>query len=135
MLVTKLEKNGTASLTDREAIDLPILYQAELSSLAVARSTILDRYLVSYLEALSLRAYLVIYGPRTSLLELAGQFLKEGLPRAFWTLRYHILISFLLMLLSVLTGYIAIAADNLKYPLFIPPELAQGRDFSASSDS
>jgi uncharacterized membrane protein SpoIIM required for sporulation len=132
-LVTKLEKKGLDSLTEKEAIDLPMLYQAELSSLAVARSTILDRSLVGYLEALSLRAYLMVYGPRASLLELAIKFLKTGLPKSFWALKYHILIAFLLFFFSSLSGYIAVVLDHANFDRFISGDLAQGRNFDASS--
>jgi uncharacterized membrane protein SpoIIM required for sporulation len=132
--LTKLEKKGLKSLTDKEAIELPMLYQAELSSLAVARSTILDRNLIDYLEALSLRAYLVVYGPRSSLFDLAIKFFKEGLPRSVWVLKYHILISFLLLFLSTASGFMAVTIDTNNYDLFVPPEIAQGRNYEASSN-
>jgi uncharacterized membrane protein SpoIIM required for sporulation len=134
-LVTKIEKKGLGTLTDKEAIDLPILYQAELSSLAVARTAILDRSLIAYLEALSLRAYLVVYGPRVSLLSLAMNFLKVGLPRSFWALRYHILVSFLVMLVSTASGYLAVVADNANFDYIIDPDMASGRNFSASQQT
>jgi uncharacterized membrane protein SpoIIM required for sporulation len=129
-----LEKKGLDSLTGKEAIDLPMLYQAEVSSLAVARSTILDRSLVDYLEALSLRAYLMVYGPRTSLLELALKFFKTGLPRAFWTLKFHILIAFFILFSSTLAGYVAVVIDHDNYELFISKNVYDDRDFSASSE-
>jgi len=43
---------------------LPILYRAALSSLSVARTIVLDRNLLLYLETLSTRAFLAVYGPR-----------------------------------------------------------------------
>ncbi|MDR2366594.1 MAG: stage II sporulation protein M [Deltaproteobacteria bacterium] len=133
-LVSKLEKKGLDSLTDKEAMDLPLLYQAELSSLAVARGTILDRYLVGYLEALSLRAYLAVYGPRDSILGLAGKFFKTGLPRSVRALKYHILIAFVLTFLSTLAAYMAVVIDNGNYDIFISRDLAMGRDFSATRE-
>ncbi|MDR0620524.1 MAG: stage II sporulation protein M [Deltaproteobacteria bacterium] len=133
-LVTKLEKKGLKSLTDKEAIDLPVLYQAELSSLAVARNTVLDRYLIGYLEALSLRAYLAVYGPRVSLVELAGKFLRTGLPQAVWALRWHIVVSFSLLFLAILSGYVAVVVDNSNFSLFISHSEAGGRNFSATPD-
>jgi uncharacterized membrane protein SpoIIM required for sporulation len=121
-------------LTGQEAIDLPMLYQAEVSSLAVARSTILDRSLVGYLEALSLRAYLMVYGPRASLLELALKFFKTGLPRSVWALKFPILISFFIFFSSSLAGYVAVLLDPANYDYFMPDSVTQGRDFNTSSE-
>jgi uncharacterized membrane protein SpoIIM required for sporulation len=133
-ILNKLEKKGLTALTDKEAIELPILYQAELSSLAVARSTVLDRNLISYLEVLSLRAYLAVYGPRASLWEMALKFLKEGLPLSVWALRYYILVSFSIFLLSVISGFLAVSIEPGTYDYFMDPSTAGGRNFSSSPE-
>src|SRR5262249_7224025 len=65
-LVTRVERRGARSLSLDELQRLPILYRAALSSLSVARTIALDRNLLLYLENLSLRAYLAVYGPRVS---------------------------------------------------------------------
>ncbi|MDR1310115.1 MAG: stage II sporulation protein M, partial [Deltaproteobacteria bacterium] len=132
-LVTKLEKKGLGSLTANEAVELPMLYQAGLSSLAVARGTILDRNLLDYLEGLSLRAYLVVYGPRASILEVSARFISEGLPRAVWALRFHVLVSFLILSLATVAGFLAVISDPGNFPDLVPPELASGRDFEATT--
>ena len=62
------------ALTPEDLERLPLLYRSALSSLSVARAIALDRYLLLYLEDLALRAYLVVYGPRSGLLEGCGDF-------------------------------------------------------------
>jgi uncharacterized membrane protein SpoIIM required for sporulation len=131
-LVSKLEKKGLRSLSADEAVELPMLYQAGLSSLAVARGTILDHNLLDYLEGLSLRAYLVVYGPRASIWELLARFLSKGLPRAVWALRFHALASFLFFFLATLAGFLAVTHDPGNYQALVPPDIAMGRDFEAT---
>ena len=63
-LVERAEKNGVASLDAASLARLPTLYRATLSGLSVARAISLDANLLSYLEALSARAYLSVYGVR-----------------------------------------------------------------------
>ena len=79
-LVAKAERRGVGSLAVDELQRLPMLYRAALSSLSVARTIALDRNLLLYLENLSLRAFLMVYGPRQSLVEGARDFLFAGFP-------------------------------------------------------
>src|SRR5262245_5317817 len=65
-LVGRVEKRGARALSLDELQRLPILYRAAVSSLSVARTIALDRNLLLYLENLSLRAFLVVYGPRVN---------------------------------------------------------------------
>lgn len=61
-MLKRIEVRSPRALSDDDLLELPLLYRSTLSSLSVARSTVLDRALIDYLEALSLRAYLAIYG-------------------------------------------------------------------------
>src|ERR1700745_2015490 len=63
-LVTRVERQGIRRLSWDELQRLPILYRAALSSLSVARTIVLDRNLLLYLETLSTRGFLRVYGPR-----------------------------------------------------------------------
>ena len=65
-LVTRVERQGIRRLSLDELQRLPILYRAALSSLSVARTIVLDRNLLLYLETLSIRAFLAVYGPRAN---------------------------------------------------------------------
>src|SRR6266704_2613931 len=65
-LVTRVERQGIRRLSLDELQRLPILYRAALSSLSVARTIVLDRNLLLYLETLSTRAFLAVYGPRAN---------------------------------------------------------------------
>ncbi|MDR1656320.1 MAG: stage II sporulation protein M [Deltaproteobacteria bacterium] len=132
-LVTKLEKKGAKSLTSQEAIALPKLYQAQISSLAVARNTILDQNLLEYLENLSLRAYLAVYGPRKSFFKCFKEFLSQGFPQSVQRLWAPIIVSALILISSTLVGLIAVKIDSGYYPLLVSPSIAQGRDYSSTS--
>jgi uncharacterized membrane protein SpoIIM required for sporulation len=131
-LVTKAEKKGVGSLEVDEAIELPKLYQAEISSLAVARNTVLDKNLVDYLENLSLRAYLVVYGPRTSLAECLKNFFLKSFPGSVRSLKWCLVISASLFLVGLLTGFIMVTQNHDNYQLLVSDDLAAGRNYSTS---
>ncbi|MDR1051354.1 MAG: stage II sporulation protein M [Deltaproteobacteria bacterium] len=133
-LVTKMETRGLDSLSAGEAMELPSLYQSELSSLAVARHLILDRNLLEYLENLSIRAYLAVYGPRATLWEMLGNFFRRGLPSSARSLKWHVLVSFLLTGLPALLGYAAVMSDNSVFGLLVPGDLAGDRNFQSSPE-
>jgi hypothetical protein len=59
-LVSHAAEDGMNSLSAEDLRRLPLLYRAALSSLSVARAIALDRALLTYLEDLSLRAFLAI---------------------------------------------------------------------------
>ncbi len=81
-LIKRVERGGVRKLSLDELQRLPILYRAALSSLSVARTIALDRNLLLYLEGLSVRAYLAVYGPRANALEGLRNFFGRELPAA-----------------------------------------------------
>jgi uncharacterized membrane protein SpoIIM required for sporulation len=131
-LVAKLESKGAGSLTTAEAIELPKLYQAQLSSLAVARNTVLDKNLLDYLENLSQRAYLAVYGPRERLGEVAAAFFSTTLPSAFKALKVHALIAALIFAAAVLTGCLMVLHDHENFQVLVSESSAQGRNYSST---
>lgn len=134
-LMDKVERRGPGSLADEELLAVPVLYRAVLSSLSVARETSLDRAVIDYLETLSARAYFFVYGARTTLPErLAGFFLRDwpSSVRALWR---ETLASFLLMALGAVVAALLVQADTEWYYAFVDPQLASGRDFSASTET
>jgi uncharacterized membrane protein SpoIIM required for sporulation len=126
-LVTRAKLGGIKKLSATELQDLPRLYRATLSSLSVARAIALDRNLLLYLEDLSLRAYLVIYGPQRSWSATARHFLTEGFPQAARQAWPHILAAFLCVLAGSIAGYMLADRDEAWFSTFIPPAMAGGR--------
>jgi len=94
-IVAKAERSGLAALSTEELQRLPLLYRSTLSALSVARAIALDRHLLLYLENLSLRAFLVVYGPRQSMLAGCRDFFARGFPAAVRAAGMPILIAFL----------------------------------------
>ncbi len=126
-LIVRIEKNGIRSLSVEEIERLPLLYRATLSSLSVARTIVLDRNLLLYLEDLSLRAYLVVYGPCTGIMQNLKHFLLKGFPRAVYGMRLHLAVAFVLFMIGVAAGYFLVSADMSYYSILMPESLAAGR--------
>lgn len=134
-LVTQVERGGVRKLSDDDLLTLPALYRATLSALSVARETSLDRALTLYLEALSARAYFVVYGVRTSATSRLRSFFLDAWPRAVRTLWPETLIAAALLFGGALTGYLLVAHDPSWYTALIPPEMAGGRTPASSTAS
>ncbi|MDR3203194.1 MAG: stage II sporulation protein M [Deltaproteobacteria bacterium] len=134
MIVEKLEKRGLGALSAQEAMDLPILYQAQISSLAVARNTILDQNLLAYLENLSLRSYISVYAPRTPFLQYIKNFILIDFPKAVRGLKWPLLISFLIMFSALFASTLMVLRHNDYFELFVEAESSQGRDFSSTAE-
>ena len=79
-LVGAIERRGIRDLPAEALARLPALYRAALSSLSVARAVCLDRNLLAYLEALTARAHLCVYGPRESILAGLIRFVRDRPP-------------------------------------------------------
>ncbi|MGD0721065.1 MAG: stage II sporulation protein M [Roseiarcus sp.] len=126
-LIDKAERRGVGALDVGELQRLPQLYRAALSSLSVARSIALDRNLLQYLDALSLRAYLTIYGPRQSLLEGARDFVTRGFPAAVRASAGPVLLAFLAILAGTLAGFWLVTSDEAWLTALIPDGMAGGR--------
>lgn len=134
-LVTLVERGGVRRLSDDDLLTLPALYRATLSALSVARETSLDRALTLYLEALSARAYFVIYGVRTSPTSRLRSFFLDAWPRAVRALWGETLVAAALLFGGALTGYLLVAHDPSWYAALIPPEMAGGRTPASSTAS
>ena len=132
-IVATAERRSVRALADEDLLALPVLYRGALSSLSVARETSLDLELVTYLEGLCARAYFFVYGVRTSARKRIGAFFARDWPAAVRGLWKETLISLLLTLVGALTGYLLVASDPSWYDSLVG-ELAQGRDFRASTE-
>jgi uncharacterized membrane protein SpoIIM required for sporulation len=125
-LIDAAEKRGVRALAPEDLQRLPLLYRAALSSLSVARAIALDRNLLLYLENLSLRAFFVVYGPRTGLRGYAN-FLRNAFPAAVRGARLHLLFAVVVFLLGAAAGFALTVADESWFATFVPSALAGGR--------
>ena len=133
-ILRRAEERSVRALDDSDLRALPVLYRGALSSLSVARETSLDLELVTYLEGLCARAYFFVYGVRTPLSSRIGAFFARDLPLAMRSLWRETLVTVLLTAVGVLVGYLLVASDPSWYDNFVSPEMAGGRDFSASKE-
>jgi uncharacterized membrane protein SpoIIM required for sporulation len=133
-IVARAERKSVRALPDEDLLALPVLYRGALSSLSVARETSLDLSLVTWLETLCARAYFFVYGVRTSPMQRLGAFFARDWPAAVRALWKETLVSLALTLIGVGAGYLLVTNDPAWYASFVPPDLASGRDFSASTE-
>jgi len=133
-ILTTAEKKSVKALDDEELLALPILYRGALSSLSVARETSLDLELITYLEGLCARAYFFVYGVRTSAGSRLAAFFARDWPLAIQSLWRETLVSLAITLIGALAGYLLVVNDPEWYASFVSPDLAAGRDFSASAE-
>ena len=134
VLVARAEKRGVLSLGAEELERLPVLYRATLSSLSVARGIALDRNLLSYLEGLSVRAYLIVYGPRVRQLRGFLRFFSTDLPRAVRQARWHFLIAFLTLFGGIAGGFLLAHSNEDWIAALVPSGLASGRGPDSTAD-
>ncbi|MEZ6196916.1 MAG: stage II sporulation protein M [Planctomycetota bacterium] len=126
-LLKVADSGGLRRLTPEELMRLPELYRATASALSVARAISLDRNLLDYLEALTQRAYVVVYAPKRSLVDLAREFLVEGFPRSLRAMRWELLVSALLMIAGAVIAYTQVRADPEHFYSYVDRDLAGGR--------
>ena len=132
LLLERARRRGVTALAPEDLERLPLLYRTALSSLSVARAIALDRYLLLYLEDLALRAYLVVYGPRTRLLEGCADFFRRGFPAAVQEARWHVLIALLALIAGAVTSFLLTAGDETWFSAFVPSGLAGERGVSST---
>lgn len=133
-LLDRAERRGAAALDADELLALPTLYRATLSALSVARETSLDRALIDYLEALSARAYLFLYGVRGRLAPRLARFFRHDWPAAVRGLWKETIAAALLLAAGSVAGYLLVMADPGWFSAMVPGGLVQGRNPDASAE-
>lgn len=133
-ILALIDKKGLKAPSAAAMQRLPLLYRGVVSSLSVARSIALDRHLLRYLEDLSLRAYLTVYGPRGGAIESFWRFLRFGFPAAVRAARWHILIAASCVLVGVLAGYLLANSDEDWLRGLVPAGLAGDRGVTSTAD-
>ncbi len=132
-LMGKAQQRAANRLTDEELLEVPVLYRSAMSSLSVARSISLDQGATTYLESLCLRAYLFVYGVRSTPLERLARFFADDWPQAVRKLWPETIAALLLFALGAVTAYVLTLGDPDWFYSFIPADMAQGRDPSTST--
>jgi uncharacterized membrane protein SpoIIM required for sporulation len=132
-LISRVESKGITHLSADELQQLPLLYRATASSLSVARSIALDRNLVLYLENLVLRAFFVVYGPRISILEALGRFLRNDFPAAVRGAIWHIALATIAIIAGVVVGIVLVESSEAWFSALVPEAMAGGRGPASST--
>lgn len=128
-------RGGVRNLNLAELTRLPMLYFAALSSLSVARNISLDHNLLAYLESLSSRAYLMVYGVRANFWNAIAEFFLYRLPQAVRAIWPAVLLSVVALLAGGIAGYGLTIANSDWFYSFVDAELAGGRTPTASTES
>lgn len=126
-LIVKAEKSGLKSLTPDELFALPHLYRAVLSSLSVARAISLDINAVKYLEALTARAYLLMYGPHKGVWYALKELFSTTLPRAVRGIWAELAVSFIVFFIAAFAGFFLTMSEPDWFYSFVDASLAGDR--------
>jgi len=133
-LLDRIEKGSAAALDEEELLALPTLYRATVSALSVARETSLDRALLDYLEGLSTRAYLSLYGVRGRLGPRVLDFFRHDWPLAVRDLWRETVAAALLLAAGTIAGYVLVRVDSAWF-LSLAGGMAEGRTPEASTQT
>lgn len=133
-LVEIVERKGLKRLNADQALKLPALYRQTLSSLSVARATSLDAALLAYLEALSARAYLAIYGVNAGFTSSLWDVLWRRIPSAMRSGAACLAVAALIFMVGALVAYVLVSGNPDWYYSFIPAEMAGTRTPTASDE-
>jgi len=133
-IVTAMEKGRLRRLADEDILALPTLYRTAISSLAVARETMLDAATLAYLEALAQRAWFQVYGPRSSLAGWLRGFLGGGWSAAVRGILPDLGIALAAMIAGTIAGWLLVSADPAWFHALVPGEMDGPRQPGASAD-
>ena len=67
--------------------------------------------LIAYLESLTLRAYFIVYGTRTTFGGWARSFFGGGLSRAVQAISFDVLVALAFMIIGALVGFTLVESD------------------------
>ncbi len=132
-ILRKIENRSPRALSDDDLLALPLLYRSTLSSLSVARATILDRALIDYLEALALRAYLAIYGASGGIGKRIARFFLTDWPGAIRSLWIETLVAVAVLAGGTVAGYLLVRDSPEWFSAIVGADMAGGRGPAASA--
>jgi uncharacterized membrane protein SpoIIM required for sporulation len=134
-MLKRIEGRSPKALSDDELLDLPLLYRSTLSSLSVARATVLDRALIDYLEALSLRAYLAIYGASGGFGRRIARFFLTDWPAAMRALWVETLVALAVLAAGTVAGFLLVQGEPAWFASIVGSDMAGGRGPYASAET
>lgn len=133
-VLKRMEAGRTRGVSDEDLLALPALYRTAASSLSIARETSLDAALVAYLEALTQRAWFLVYGPRASLWSWFRGFIGGGWSASVRGLGIDLLIALALMVAGTAVGWLLVASNPEWYYSLVPGGMADVRVPGASRE-
>lgn len=133
-VLRRMEAGRSRGVSDEDLLALPVLYRTAASSLSIARETSLDAALVAYLEALTQRAWFLVYGPRASLWSWFRGFLGGGWSASVRGLGVDLLIALALMVAGIVVGWLLVASSPDWYYSLVPGGMADVRVPGASRE-
>ncbi|MDX2475112.1 MAG: stage II sporulation protein M [Candidatus Krumholzibacteria bacterium] len=133
-LIDVAEKKGLDRMEARDVSRLPVYYRAALSSLSVARAISLDANLLHYLENLSNRAFIRVYGVRHHLGEAFLVFLTRRFPQEVRKFRWLIALSAVFFLLGMSVGFVRVYQDPDNFYNMVDVSYSQGRNPAATTE-
>ena len=131
-MLKRIESRSPRALSDDDLLELPLLYRSTLASLSVARATVLDRALIDYLEALSLRAYLAIYGASGGFGRRVARFFLVDWPASIRALWVETIVSVAILAGGTAAGYLLVHGSPDWFAAIVG-DMAQGRGPYASA--
>jgi uncharacterized membrane protein SpoIIM required for sporulation len=134
-ILKRVENRSPKALDDDDLLALPLLYRSTLSSLSVARATVLDRALIDYLEALSLRAYLAIYGASGGIGKRIARFFIEDWPRSMRSLWAETLVAIVVLAAGTAAGFLLVQDGPEWFGAIVGEAMAGGRGPAASAET
>ena len=134
-MLKRIEGRSPRALSDDDLLDLPLLYRSTLSSLSVARATVLDRALVDYLEALSLRAYLAIYGASGGFGRRLARFFLTDWPAAMRALWVETVVAIAVLAAGTAAGFFLVQGEPEWFNSIVGSAMAGGRGPYASAET
>ncbi len=133
-LVARVERHGLRALAGEEIRRLVFLYRAVLSSVSVARATVLDRGLVAWLESLAARAWAIVHGPTETLGRAAARLLARRFPARVRALAWELALAAAVFAAGVAAGWGLVHHDPATFHAIVPPDLAAGRGPDATTE-
>jgi uncharacterized membrane protein SpoIIM required for sporulation len=131
-IVTRMERGRLRRISDDDLLALPVLYRTVASSLSIARETSLDRATISYLEALTQRAWFLVYGPRASLGSWFRTFLGGGWGAAVRAIWPDILAALAAMVAGAVVGWLLVSSSPDWFYAIMPGGMGDERVPGAS---
>ena len=135
VMLKRIEGRSPRALSDDDLLDLPLLYRSTLSSLSVARATVLDRALIDYLEALSLRAYLAIYGASGGFGRRLARFFLTDWPAAMRALWVETVVAIAVLAAGTAAGFLLVQSEPEWFNSIVGSTMAGGRGPYASAET